>query len=1345
MSSMKPDSVAYRLTRCTLFSLICLAGVGSAFGQISNSTTASLAPSPVDLGTTPVATVTVTASDGSTPDSSVTCAIQTRGHNASYSAALQGGVASISLLSIAQDPVGNYTLACSYAGSSNYAASSANTISFSIISPVSTSTTVSVAPSSVTYGSSPVATVTVTASDGSIPTGSITCNIQTRGHEASYSSALTNGSALLPLTSIAQDPVGTYSLVCSYAGSASYTTSSSSTTSLNVTQAVPVITWSSPASIAAGTALSATQLDATASVAGTFSYNPAAGTVPAAGTDTLSVTFTPTNTTDYTIATNTVNLTVQTPLIATSLMVTSSSNPSNFGVPVAFTATVAAVDGSTPTGIVTFTAGTTTVGGSMLRSGVGAVATSTLAPGTYTVTATYSGDATHAGSSATLASSQTVQNTPPITSLILSPAQALSGDEITALVSETTAPGLQPQGSVTCSSPGITSVTQPLAASGPTSLVLQSLPVGSDLVTCTFTSSVNSTTSSTSATAAIVAVGSSSTGSMTTSRNGAFGAILPDGNVVIAGGVAAGQYLDASLQTADLYNVSSGSFTPTGQLNVPRQRANAVTLSDGSFLVSGGFGVNTIQNTAEYYDPTNSTFKSVGDMTSARFGHTATLLNNGQVLLAGGDTGSNITLSAEVYTPTSTSFAATGSMITSRVYGAAVLLSNGSVLVVGGTSDNSQGNTVGLNKAELYNPTTSTFSAAPNMPFGAEGLTATPLPDGTVLIAGGDAGNGTVPTASAAIYDPNANTFTSVGSMNTARTFHTATLLGNGLVLIAGGYTGSGYTNPTSSLELYDPSAHTFSNAGNMTIPRVNQNAILLKTNAILLAGGTNANGPTASAELYNFDVPEGLVDLKYLVVGITYAPPGSKSTVTYGSSSTLTSSSTVSAMTATTASLTLTETAKVGISIGGVADAGGKNSFSATTSYGYDSTSSTMSVVANTAQNSIIVAGPTSSGIGVDHDYDIIYIWLNPQIDLSFPQLEYPTVNWSGLSYQGCDTTHVTDCDPNNVGNPDIVGIPVLCLKDPYLSPYCTQWQTFTDRAWDTSGKGGLTLTDYQTILSKDPFIANPNYNPANDTSGLVTQAVGYLDYPIPAPGEGSQTYTGGVSTQTTNTVSQTIQRQYGVSFTIDTQLSGTFITGFSQDIKATFGNTWTQTDVTSNATANQSAASYQITSPAATDNYAGPIAFDVWHDNYYGSFIFYSPDSPTIPAATITSNTSALNFSGTITYGNTSAPQAMTFTNNSSVPMMMSTTSFAPFSTAVTFSTGSFSVVSDGCSGALLQAGQSCNVSIQFSPVIADLQPTGSTIMNGTMIVSGVEIAPESTNVLITTQIPLSGTGTI
>jgi RHS repeat-associated protein len=82
------------------------------------------------------------------------------------------------------------------------------------------------------------------------------------------------------------------------------------TVALTVSKATPTISWATPAAITYGTALSATQLDATSTVAGTFAYTPAAGTVLAAGLQTLSVTFTPTNTTLYNTASATVTLTV---------------------------------------------------------------------------------------------------------------------------------------------------------------------------------------------------------------------------------------------------------------------------------------------------------------------------------------------------------------------------------------------------------------------------------------------------------------------------------------------------------------------------------------------------------------------------------------------------------------------------------------------------------------------------------------------------------------------------------------------------------------------------------------------------------------------------------------------------------------------------------------------------------------------------------------------------------------------------------------------------------------------------------------------------------------------------
>src|SRR5207302_421285 len=95
---------------------------------------------------------------------------------------------------------------------------------------------------------------------------------------------------------------------------------------LTVTQATPVIAWSNPAAITYGTALSATQLDATANVPGTFAYTPAAGIVLGAGTQTLSVTFTPTDTADYTTATQTAQLLVN----KAHLTVTADSKSKSF-------------------------------------------------------------------------------------------------------------------------------------------------------------------------------------------------------------------------------------------------------------------------------------------------------------------------------------------------------------------------------------------------------------------------------------------------------------------------------------------------------------------------------------------------------------------------------------------------------------------------------------------------------------------------------------------------------------------------------------------------------------------------------------------------------------------------------------------------------------------------------------------------------------------------------------------------------------------------------------------------------------------------------------------------------
>ena len=152
-------------------------------------------------------------------------------------------------------------------------------------------------------------------------------------------------------------------------------------------------------------------------------------------------------------------------------------------------------------------------------------------------------------------------------------------------------------------------------------------------------------------------------------------------------------------------------------------------------------------------------------------------------------------------------FTPTGSMTASRSQHSATLLPDGRVLIAGGTS----GNASILTSTEIYDPDTGTFRAAASMTVARRMHTATLLPDDRVLIVGGYGAGGAL--ASAEIFDPVSGTFSQTGSLITARGFHTAILLSTGKVLIVGGYGTNAYPD-VAPAELYDPASGTFANAG---------------------------------------------------------------------------------------------------------------------------------------------------------------------------------------------------------------------------------------------------------------------------------------------------------------------------------------------------------------------------------------------------------------------------------------------------------------------------------------------------------------------------------------------------
>ena len=163
-----------------------------------------------------------------------------------------------------------------------------------------------------------------------------------------------------------------------------------------VPKVTPTINWPTPTPITYGTPLSTTQLDATASVPGTFVYTPTTGTVLGAGNQTLSVLFTPTDTGDYTTATAEVVLVVK--QASTSVLLTSSANPQLVGQPVTFTAAISSSVGDSVTGSVVFSADGSPLGTASVSGNTASLTTSFSTNGNHSITATYSGDVNHAGS-----------------------------------------------------------------------------------------------------------------------------------------------------------------------------------------------------------------------------------------------------------------------------------------------------------------------------------------------------------------------------------------------------------------------------------------------------------------------------------------------------------------------------------------------------------------------------------------------------------------------------------------------------------------------------------------------------------------------------------------------------------------------------------------------------------------------------------------------------------------------------------------------------------------------------------------------------------------------------------
>lgn len=348
----------------------------------------------------------------------------------------------------------------------------------------------------------------------------------------------------------------------------------------------------------------------------------------------------------------------------------------------------------------------------------------------------------------------------------------------------------------------------------------------------------------------------SDTPSLATIRGTATASVLPDGRVLAAGGGVGA----IALAAAEAYDPAADRWTQAPPPPSARRGHQAVVLDDGRILLAGGLAEGRPLASAEIYDPSTEEWLPTAPMATPRLGHSLTLLPDGRVLAAGGSgldaeegAAGGQTLrtaaSSEIYDPGTATWASAGQMSSPRFEHSATPLPDGRVLMAGGSGPVSGGTELGpLRSTEIYDPAADAFVTAGQMAEGRTNHTATLLDDGSVLVAGGAGGdNADISLASVEVLNPRQGGWATVASLAESRTGHTATRLDDGRVLVAGGESARrGSRRSLASAEVFEPQgpgagAGEWRPAGDMGCPRSEHAAVLLDDGSVLVVAGDAA------------------------------------------------------------------------------------------------------------------------------------------------------------------------------------------------------------------------------------------------------------------------------------------------------------------------------------------------------------------------------------------------------------------------------------------------------------------------------------------------------------------------